>query len=75
MRGSRAAPWIAAAGAALAVTVGTLRITADKHYFSDVATGLAVGAAVGILVPLLHVRRAPVAIAPAPGGVSVSGAF
>lgn len=54
LRGRRLAPWIAAAGAGLALTVGALRMSADKHYLSDVLVGLGVGAAAGIVVPLLH---------------------
>lgn len=35
-------------------TTGLMRMKAGKHYFTDVLTGLLVGAAVGILVPELH---------------------
>ncbi len=81
LRGRPGAPWIAVAGGAVAVTTGMLRIAADRHYLSDVLAGLAVGTAVGILVPVLHAlplgRRTSVAItlSPAPGGLGVSGTF
>jgi len=77
LRGRRIAPWIAAAGAALALTVGALRMSADKHYLSDVLVGLGVGTAAGVAVPLLHAlplrgRKAPAAMAaPGPGTLSL----
>jgi membrane-associated phospholipid phosphatase len=81
LRGRPAAPWIAVAGGAVAVTTGMLRIAADRHYLSDVLAGLAFGTAVGILVPVLHAlplgRGGDVAltISPSPGGLGVSGTF
>jgi membrane-associated phospholipid phosphatase len=46
------------AGAALApAAVGYLRVRAGKHFLSDVVTGYALGAASGLLVPILHHRR------------------
>jgi len=80
LRHRPAAPWIAASGAILALATGTLRIVADRHYFSDVAAGLLIGAAVGVLVPLVHAlplggARVSIAIAPAPGGAGVAGVF
>lgn len=43
------------AGATLApAAVAYLRVRAGKHFLSDVVTGYAVGAASGILVPILH---------------------
>ncbi len=44
--------WVAAA--AVPVTVGYLRMRGGKHYLSDVVVGMAVGTAVGLLVPKLH---------------------
>lgn len=38
-------------GGPVAASVGLLRITAEKHYASDVATGAAVGALIGWIVP------------------------
>jgi membrane-associated phospholipid phosphatase len=81
LRGRRAAPWIAVSGAALALTTGTLRIVADRHYFTDVVTGLVVGTAIGVTMPLLHALPrlgagpVEVAIAPAPGGLGVAGVY
>lgn len=47
--------WLLYAGATVPPAMaGWLRIRAGKHFPSDVATGLAFGAAVGILIPELH---------------------
>jgi membrane-associated phospholipid phosphatase len=55
---SKAAPYLWA-GAALATTsVGALRMMAEKHYFTDVLGGAAIGAAAGVLVPWLHRQAA-----------------
>ena len=44
----------------LALATGYLRIAADRHWATDVATGWAVGAAFGVGVPwLLHRTAAP----------------
>ena len=53
---SPAAPWLWGAAAAMSVTTATLRMMAEKHYFTDVATGAALGAACGVVIPLLHKR-------------------
>lgn len=45
-------PAIAATGATLALATGYLRIAADKHYLTDVVTGLVVGSAIGIVIPV-----------------------
>ncbi len=46
-------------GLAAAASIGYLRIAADKHWLTDVATGAAVGAASGALLPrMLHAPRA-----------------
>jgi membrane-associated phospholipid phosphatase len=42
---------------ALSLFTGYLRIAADKHYFTDVATGAAMGALFGYFVP--HLFRSP----------------
>lgn len=50
-------PWVACStGYALAATTALLRVGADRHYVSDVATGAVVGTAVGLLVPWFHYR-------------------
>ena len=53
MRGYRLAPVIWGSGLALATTVAYLRIAADKHYFSDVATAAVIGSIIGVGVPLI----------------------
>ena len=55
------------AGAALAPAgIGYLRMRAGKHFLSDVVTGYLVGAASGILVPMLHrsSSKLPISIQP-----------
>jgi membrane-associated phospholipid phosphatase len=60
LRGYRVAPAIWAVGVAAALTIGYLRIAADRHYFTDVLTGAAVGTSVGVGVPFLfHRQRRP----------------
>jgi membrane-associated phospholipid phosphatase len=56
LRGYRHAPYVWAAGLALAAFTGYLRMAADKHYLTDVLTGAAIGSAVGWSVPYLHHR-------------------
>jgi membrane-associated phospholipid phosphatase len=56
MRGYRLAPLVWIAGGALALATSYLRIAADRHYFSDVAVGAALGIGIGIAVPLLFHR-------------------
>jgi membrane-associated phospholipid phosphatase len=56
---SRAAPWFWAGAAVATLSVGSLRIMAEKHYFIDVAAGALIGAASGVIFPLLHRRGAP----------------
>lgn len=41
-------------GFAAAAASGTLRIVSDNHYATDVMTGMVVGTAIGLTVPLLH---------------------
>ncbi len=53
MRGYRNAWVVWPVGVTLATTVAWLRIAADKHWLSDVATGAALGTATGILVPMI----------------------
>ncbi len=56
MRGYRLAPLVWIAGGVLALTASYLRIAADRHYFTDVAVGAALGIGIGIGVPLLFHR-------------------
>lgn len=51
--------WLYGAALVPPIVVGYLRIKAMKHFPTDVITGLAVGAAVGILVPHLHKIKKP----------------
>jgi membrane-associated phospholipid phosphatase len=72
MRHYRLAPLMWIAGLTLATISGYLRIAADRHYATDVLTGVAVGSAVGVAVPYLAHRpreaAVHVALAPLPGG-------
>ena len=51
---SKAKPAIWALCAALPAATGALRYAAGKHYFTDILTGYAVGALIGVGVPYLH---------------------
>ena len=53
---SKAAPYLWGGAAVASVGAATLRMMAEKHYFTDVAVGALVGTGVGILVPYLHRR-------------------
>jgi membrane-associated phospholipid phosphatase len=57
MRDYRNAGWVLGSGLTMAAATGYLRIAADRHYFTDVLVGAAVGAAVGWAVPRLHGTR------------------
>jgi membrane-associated phospholipid phosphatase len=63
--------WIG--GALLAASVGYLRIAADRHYATDVLTGAAIGASVGLTVPYL--MRRDVTVMPTHDGIAVVGAW
>jgi membrane-associated phospholipid phosphatase len=81
MRGYRLAPWIWASGLTLAAATAYLRIGADRHYFSDVTTGIVVGSLTGFAVPyFFHNPSRRVMVAPAPldrggAGLAVRGQF
>ena len=45
-------------GLGLSLTIGVLRMAAQRHWFTDVLTGWIVGAALGVFIPLvLHPRE------------------
>lgn len=53
MRGYRLAPLVWTTGLMIGVATGYTRIAADRHYFTDVIAGAAIGTAIGAGVPLL----------------------
>ncbi len=71
--------WLSVAvGAPLALTTGLLRLAADKHWASDVLTGMVVGTAAGLGIPLLFHGiddQVHVQVSPLPGGLALSGTF
>ena len=78
---SSAAPWAWGAAAAASITAASLRMMAEKHYFTDVAAGALIGGACGVIMPLLHRRNGPLSssssrsgVAPAPA-LAMSGTF
>ena len=66
-------PYIWGTGIFLSTTTQYLRIAADKHYFSDVLVGGALGIAGGLLIPRL--MREDVPIVPIKNGVAWVGEF
>jgi membrane-associated phospholipid phosphatase len=71
LRGYRLAPLVWSAGMTMAVSVGYLRIAADKHYFSDVMTGAVVGSIIGVGIPLIfHSATSPSSAAASPPSAS-----
>lgn len=57
MRRYRWATWVWATGLAIATVTAYSRIAADRHYFTDVIAGSAVGAGIGFALPwFLHGR-------------------
>lgn len=78
LRGYELSPWIWRLGLPLATGVALMRLSADKHYATDVLVGAAVGTAFGIFIPRgLHPRVAnvDVAINLGPRGLSASARF
>ena len=77
---STVTPWLWVAAAFGSVTTATLRMTAEKHYFTDVVAGAAIGAACGVVIPLMHRRGGAlssdaVSVAAQGPALSVSGRF
>lgn len=54
LQDSAGAPWLWAGAGLATVLAGTSRMMAEKHYFTDVATGAVIGAGCGVLIPILH---------------------
>ena len=84
LQDSSAAPYLWGAAAAMSVTTATLRMIAEKHYFTDVVSGAVIGAACGVVFPLLHRRssllgpESTLSVASGQGGaplLSFGGAF
>ena len=78
LRGYRRGWLVWAIGVPLSLATGMLRIAADKHNFTDVAVGWAVGALLGFSMPwFFHGVQSPLALrlVPAPGGVALAGRF
>lgn len=70
--------WLATMG--LAATTAVLRVEAGKHFWTDVIAGSLAGAAVGVLVPVLHrdpAARLSAGLRPGPRGalVTLAGRF
>jgi membrane-associated phospholipid phosphatase len=73
---SAANPWLWGIESAMASATAVWRIRAGKHFYSDVAVGVAVGSALGVGIPLLEgVRHRPSAtdMAFAGGGLILGG--
>jgi membrane-associated phospholipid phosphatase len=78
MRHHRWAPLMWISGMAFASTGAYMRIAADRHYATDVLTGILVGGAVGFAVPYVFHQpkhNLELMLAPSPGGVQVFGMF
>lgn len=75
-RGYKLAPVILGGGIAIGATTAYLRMAADRHYFTDVLTGAAVGALGGWLIPRITGSLPPrTSLVPQPGGVALVGTF
>jgi len=67
-------PYIWGGGMAIATFTAYLRVAGDRHYFTDVAAGSAVGVLAGLTVPLL-MPRGDVEVLPTGRGVAIAGRF
>lgn len=75
-RGYKLEPVIWGAGLTLAATTAYLRIAADRHYFTDVMVGSAIGAAGGLLIPRITGSLPDsVSVVPTGRGLAVIGRF
>lgn len=75
LQDSPAAPWLWGAAGIMSVTTASLRMIAEKHYFTDVLSGAAVGAACGVVFPLLHRRGSALSVGGQGPSVALSGTF
>ena len=66
-------PYVWGPGIALSLSTEYLRMSADKHYLSDVLVGGGVGIATGLLVPRL--MRQNIEVVPTHNGLAITGAF
>ena len=57
LRGYRLAPLVWIVGGTIGLATTYLRMAADRHYFTDLTAGAALGIGTGIAVPLLFHRR------------------
>jgi membrane-associated phospholipid phosphatase len=69
----RTEPYVWGAGIALSLSTEYLRMSADKHYLSDVLVGGLVGVASGLLIP--RIMREDLEIVPTSNGLAVAGRF
>lgn len=76
LRGYEGAPLVWLVGVPVSIATGVLRLSADKHNFTDVAVGWLVGAGIGAALPrLFHAAELPVSVGAGPGGIAVAGRF
>lgn len=59
---SKLKPYVWTAAAVIPATTGLMRVLAGKHYPTDVITGYAIGASLGVLIPHLHKIKKPDAL-------------
>ena len=76
LRGRAGWKWLALAAFTGAAATSWMRVSADRHWLTDVVVGAGVGTAVGLTVPLLVLRPAreratAVMLVPAPGGLAL----
>jgi membrane-associated phospholipid phosphatase len=65
-----------ASGIAFSTLTAYLRVAADKHYFTDVTSGAALGIAAGLFIPqLTDSLPLELAVVPTANGVAITGAF
>lgn len=72
-RGYWAEPYVWASGIVLSLSTEYFRISADKHYLTDVVAGGLLGIASGLIVPRL--MRRDLKIVPVTNGAALAGTF